>query len=562
MSRSIRAVWLLALLAPACRSASEYRKQADRDVYGLVRSRRAELGIGDGSFTIEPPSDSLRERLLRGDAPSLGDLTLVQCLEIAAENSREYRTRQEALYLAALDLTLERWHFSVKERGILAASAEHQEPLDDRANASGDLALSKLLGTGAVIVGNIGLDLTRNLTTHDDWNPISSLGLAITQPLMRGSGSLVVKEPLTQAERNLVYAVRTFERFRRTFAFDVASRFYDLLQTVDGVRNQEANYDNLQKLAERNRALAEAGRLDDIQAGQARQEELRSLDALLGARARLEGQKDQFKLFLGLPPQIELAYDSGELERLAGQDLAPVDLDPDKAAEIALTARLDHRNLVEQEEDGDRHVLVAEDALRAGLSLAASYEQPSETDQPGKFNLRDASWSVGAVLDLPLDRLEERNAYRAATIAAQDADRSLELSADSIRAELRDELREMRSTLESWRIQQSAVELATRQVESADLKLQAGRALTRDVLDAQDDLLEAKNAASAALVDYTLARLSLFRDLELLRVDESGVRVDLETFEEYISDGAGGGGGGVRIGEAPAVAGVDPEMQP
>ncbi len=539
MSRSIRAARLLALVAPlcaeGCRSAAEYREQADRDVYRLVSERRATLGIGDGSFTIDPPKGSLRERLLRGESTGLGELTLVQVLEIAAENSRDYRSHEEALYLAALDLTLERWNFAVQQRGVLAAGIDKEPGLPEEATGSGDLVLSKLLGTGALIVGNIGLDLSRVLTTHDTWNPVSSLGLAITQPLLRGAGTLVVTEPLTQAERNLVYAVRNFERYRRTFAFDVSARFYAILERADEVRNQESNYQNLQKLSERNAALAEAGRLDDIQAGQARQDELKSLDALLSARENLESLKDQFKIFLGLPPQVEIAYDSKELERLAGEDLAPIQLDPNRGAELALLRRLDHRNLVEQLDDGERHVIVAADALRAGLSLTAAINQPSRPGEIGTFDWKDASWSVGAVLDLPLDRMQERNAYRQAMIAAEDARRAVESSEDSIRSSLRDDVRQTRSTLESWKIQVSAVDLAARRIESTDLKLQAGRAVTRDLLEAQDSLLEAKNAASEALVDYTLSRLALFRDLELLHVDENGIQVDTQTLQGFLA---------------------------
>jgi outer membrane protein TolC len=383
-----------------------------------------------------------------------------------------------------------------------------------------------VLGTGAVVVGNIGLDLTRSLTTGDSWNPIGRMGLAITQPLLRGAGAKIALEPLTQAQRDLVYAVRAFERFRRTFAFDVATRFYALIEQQDSVSNQEKNYDNLQKLSDRNAALAEAGRLDDVQAGQARQDELRSRDTLLQARSRLEFDKDAFKVFLGLPPETDLAFDAGELERLAEQDLSPIELDETRAIDLALATRLDHLNTVDQGEDAVRHVAVAEDALRAGLSLAATWGNSSEVGKPGKFNFQDSTWTVGAALDLPLDRLLERNAYREALISSEVAQRSLELSADAIRSALRQELRETKSKLEGWRIQLNAVDLAARRIESTDLKLQAGRAVSRVLLDAQDALLESRNAASSALIDYTLSRLALFRDLELLRVDAAGIHVD------------------------------------
>jgi len=99
-------------------------------------------------------------------------------------------------------------------------------------------------------------------------------------------------------------------------------------------------------------------------------------------------------------------------------------------------------------------------------------------------------------------------------------------SADRIRAELREDLRQTTNRAESWRIQKIAVDLAARRIESTDLKLQAGRADTRDLLEAQEALLDARNGASAALIDLTLARLALFLDMELLRVDESGVHAE------------------------------------
>src|SRR5207247_5624988 len=55
----------------------------------------------------------------------------------------------------------------------------------------------------------------------------------LTQPLLRGFGTEIVREPLTQAERNVTYQVRSFERFRRTFAVRVITAYYRVLQDHD-----------------------------------------------------------------------------------------------------------------------------------------------------------------------------------------------------------------------------------------------------------------------------------------------------------------------------------------
>ena len=46
---------------------------------------------------------------------------------------------------------------------------------------------------------------------------ISALPISFVQPLLRGGGRAVTLEPLTQAERNLLYAVRAFALFRQQF---------------------------------------------------------------------------------------------------------------------------------------------------------------------------------------------------------------------------------------------------------------------------------------------------------------------------------------------------------
>lgn len=525
---ALLAALVLFVAVLGCKSSVDYRKDADDEAYKLVASRREKLALDSGAFTIEPAKDSLRQRILRGEQVSDAPLSLVQCLEIAAENSRDYQTRKERLYLAALDLTLERWRFAIQKGGTLNALVEGTGDEAERASGGANFSFSKLLGSGALVVGNLGLNLTRGLLSSDGWHPTSDLGVSVTQPLLAGFGERIVKEPLTQAERNLVYEVRAFERFRRTFAFDVASRFYKLLQSADSVTNQENNVDNLEKLSVRNRALAESGRLSDIEVGQARQNELTSKNNLLTARQRQEQLRDDFKLFLGLPVSHTLQLDAGAMAEIEREKDAQVDYDEAIATNYALQNRLDHVTVLDREEDSVRRVGVAEDALRAALSLKADANLSSADGKPLKFTPSETQWSLGLNLSLPFERLPQRNNYREALINHEVAVRASADSEDQIRADLRDDLRSAANRRDSYSIQLNAVELATRRIESTRLKLDAGRADTRDLLEAQDSLLSAQNAVTGALIDYTLARLRLFLDMELLRVDSNGIRVEPE----------------------------------
>jgi outer membrane protein TolC len=509
----------------ACKSAAEQEASADRAVYAILEQRRNELFAHDDQFTIEPPPDSLRQRLLRGE--TVEPLSLVDALEIAAENSRDYQQQKETLYLTALDLTLARYAFQVQQNGEFGAliNGDFENGATDAA-VTGDYALTKLLGTGAAIIGNIGFSLARTLTSSDDWDLTSNYAFSVTQPLLRGFGERIVKEPLTQAERDVVYQVRSFERFRRTFAVDVCSRYLRILQQHDQVANEERNYANLLGVRERNQELANAGRLSDIRVDQARQEELRSENTLIEQRQRLETSLDAFKLFLGLPVESVIDVRVDALDKLTREN-APL-IDERTAIDAALLQRLDYMTALDRVDDRDRKVDVAADGLRAALDVTGRVSGESVEGQPLYFERQDAQFTVGATLDLPIDRLRERNIYREALINRDQARRDSVELADSITADIRASLREAVATLESLAIQRDAVRLAERLVESTRLNFDAGRAETRDILEAQDELVQAQNAVTAARIDHHLARLALWRDIEALTVDENGIALDTQ----------------------------------
>ena len=525
----------LGLTCAACRSTSDHVADADREVYGILEKRLAALAAGDVHFSIEPPKDSLRLRLLAGTSESLSPLTLVECLRIAAEDNERYRSAREGLYLEALGLTLDRWRFGLQPSA--GADASLTGTGDDSSSASfgGNFQLRRLLGSGAQVVADIGASLFRVVTTGDGFDLVTDLGLSITQPLLRGFGSAVTLEPLTQAERDLVYQVRGYERFRRTFAVEVAGQVYGILESYDSLSNEERNLENLSVLRTRNERLAEAGQLSEIQADQARQDELRSEIRLVARRAALERQLDQFKIFLGLPVEVEIAVDRGEFDRLDDEDALLSALDATRSVEFAQTNRLDVATSAQGVEDAERALGLAADDLRAGLGLAAGVDSTSANNNPTSHRAGELRWSLALDLDLPIDRLPERNAYRSALIRLEASRRAHGRFLDRISADVRDAIRSARDARDRYRIQINAVELAARRVRSSELNLQAGRASTRDLLEAQDALLEAENARTAALIDYTLASLALYLELEILRVDADGIHVDPELSAQLVA---------------------------
>jgi hypothetical protein len=153
-------------------------------------------------------------------------ITLDQSVELALFNSREYQSAVEGLYLAALPVTDERFAFAAQGFALGQAIREQAGRLSKdgsqntwAANATG--GFTKLFSTGALLLVQFANQTVVNLGTLANAQARtisqSTASLDIVQPFLRGGGRAVTLEPLTQAERNLLYAVRDYARFRQGF---------------------------------------------------------------------------------------------------------------------------------------------------------------------------------------------------------------------------------------------------------------------------------------------------------------------------------------------------------
>ena len=133
--------------------------------------------------------------------------------------------------------------------------------------------------------------------------------------------------------------------------------------------------------------------------------------------------------------------------------------------------------------------------------------------------------------DKPLDKLRERNTYRSELIDLERAKRNYTEQRDRVLQEVRLNWRRYVRTGRSYDIQARSVALAEKRVESSVMKLDAGRAIARDVLEAQDALVRAQNSMAADLVSFKVASLELARDMDILRVGASGQLE--ESYDDY-----------------------------
>ncbi len=370
-----RGLWLLsALIAVGC-SRSWYRQQADCETYPLVSERAfgpsSAVGNPDltpqpgsrladpfnpdanpkppddpnaavfmaqpGGFTgskrwgrygvtdqIEPPG---WETVLGLNEQGVLKLDQQRSAEVALLNSREYQLAREQLYIVALSLTLNRFEFATQWFGGVGPSftrvGSGGVPTETNAlNVTGGRGFSRFLPAGGQLLTNFANSFVWEFTGGTS-TVNGSLSATLIQPLLRGFGRDVRLESLTQAERDTLYAVRDFARFRKQFWAGVSVQpdgYLGLLLQVQALRNARENLKSQEENYARTEFAYQGNRRSVVDVDQAFQGLLQARQQILNAEVDLESSLDQFKRRLGLPPRLKTELDDEPLNQFVVLD--------------------------------------------------------------------------------------------------------------------------------------------------------------------------------------------------------------------------------------------------
>jgi outer membrane protein TolC len=542
-----------ALALTSCTSA--YRKSADKETYRTIKQKTPLVKNMDEHFTIEQTNVlSLQDLPINAEVHDfLGPdaehergarvVNLEDALALAVQQSRSYQARKEQLYLSGLSLTLARHQFapifsaqgSVNYGGQTELGTEivpdpiTGEPkvvltdrIVERVAASGSVGAGWLIRDVGRITTALTADFLRFVTGDSRVTTHSQLSAQFLRPLLRDAAFKTQTEALIQAERQLLYDLREFTRFRKDFSVQTASAYYAVLGSRDAVRNAYLNLESSRKNAERTRALAQEGRVTQSDLGRLEQQELTTESTWNNAIRTYKQALDNFKLQLGLSVDANVALDDQELEALT---IRHPDLSADDSIQVALAARLDYMNTKEQLDDAERKVDLAANLLLPRVDLAANVVVGSNPADNGAFVLPDFdryNWSAGFLVDPGLDRKAERNAYRTALISRDRAARAIVQQEDEIKLQIRDSWRTLDQAKRNYEISEIGVKLAERRVEEQDLLAELGRAKAQDQVDAQNDLISSRNQRTQALVSHTIARLQFWNNMGILYIKDNG----------------------------------------
>ncbi|MHC4441681.1 MAG: TolC family protein [Planctomycetota bacterium] len=475
------------------------------------------------------------------------ELSLADALAYAFEHSRDFQTAKEDLYVKALELTLERHMWTPRLMGeidSLYANYGQIRNFDHAMDAIALIGVEQNLPYGGTVTAQVLNTLMRDLTHHITSGETGQILIEANIPLLRGAGK-VAYESRYQAERKLIYAVRTFTRFRRSLAVDIAGDYFSLQQLRQEIVNAEQSIKSL--TFERDRAYAkviEQGgskeKLTKLDVDRADQDRLVAENAKSISIEAYQTALDEFKISIGMSIEtpIDVQYpEEPAKETVTNGKMQPSTLEeairmPDvtekEAIRVALKYRLDLLNDLDAINDARRGVWIAKNNLLPNLDAFGSVQLDTN---PAKlntlsYNSERTTWRAGLNLELPLDRKEERNALRSAIISKRQSLRNYEQAKDFVRLQVRRAMRQLYQAQTSLGIQIAATKLASKRSDFVKERLmnpRKGETLNnRDFVEAEEDLLEARNQLAQAQAQLLLAILEFRRDTGTLRIDEEG----------------------------------------
>lgn len=449
------------------------------------------------------------------------ELTLAEALRISQSQSREFLSAQEEYVLSAISLLIQRHRFDPRLFNTTSVTIGGQG--DDGRFTSvlsilNELGVVKQFENGGQVAASWILNASEDLRNGatDRYTQSSEIVLSGNFPLLRGSGT-VASEALIQAERNVVYAARNFERFRRQLFVSIASDYIRLLQRLAAIENQQRRIESLEILYAETQAKADAGQLRGFEISIAESDLLDARASLASLQDQYRLTEDRFKIRIGLP--VDQAIRVSPMQLM----LPDPDIQPNEAMSRALEYRLDLQNSRDQVLDSRRAVANARNGVLPDLDVNARVGLPTDPDvsEGGlSYDPDELSYSAGIMLDLPLDRLEERLRVRQSIIQLEQQIRGYEQDRDNVVIDSRASVR----GVELARLQ---LTLAERQVET-NRRRQRGQELDRDnvtpqeIVDTQNALLSAENARDQALADLRVAILNYLLSTGQMRVTDTG----------------------------------------
>ncbi len=413
--------------------------------------------------------------------------------------------------------------------------------------------LSGRLPTGTFYrLYDLEVSKTETSSPVESLNPLweASLGFSVGQELLRGFDISSNRVSVVISKKNRDISVHEFRRMVSKTLFSLERDYWSVIAATHNHELEKKAYELARDLEERTGIKVEAGVLPRVALTQAKAETAARKVRLINSENALNMSKDILKNNLSLPLEepLELLETATSMSEIQEEDF--------KESDAVATAFEKRPELLRARSEIEKTKALSGFYSRQRLprlSVEASLEyigvggsenpdriifgnsDPSQGISPpfsGSSNAYDSirdrdfpSWSVTGVLSVPIFGRTSSGAYAKARAEHNRSIVNYRKQKDMIRLEVRNSIREIESSLKRMQAAYLSVELAREVLLNEEEKFKAGLSTTREILEAQRDLISAESAGISAFAGYRIA-LSDFERAKGTMIESNSFIID------------------------------------
>jgi outer membrane protein len=396
-------------------------------------------------------------------------------------------------------------------------------------NTGYGLGINGLLPSGTVWSADLGTNRFETNNTFYFLNPYwnSDLTLSVTQPLLRGFGTLVNRSGIVVARNSRAQSAEAFEILVVNTLQQVESSYWDLVAARRAVQVAEQSMSLAQRLLNETQERVKVGTSAPIDLVQSEAGVATRKQAVITARNVASNAEDALKTVLGFDQPEEWLT---RIETTETYEFRPFLPELSSAIDTALAQRPEIRQQLLRNEILEYYTKMAKNDVMPQLDLLATYgwggiggKGETENEDTGEVIRVDEGfpdsisqigggdfphWRLGLQLGIPIGNNAAQGRLAQRRFEHEQSLVQLAALKQNVISQVRFSVRALEDGAAAVEAAIASEELANRNLEAEQTKFANGLSTNFQVLQIQDDLAAAELALIRAYLNYRKANIA------------------------------------------------------
>lgn len=477
---------------------------------------------------------------MTGTAGAL-DLSVQEAISIALENNRDIQIEKENVVVSEGEITTQKGIFDPilnissfyndGETPTVSTFIPRGTVNQQNFNVTGNLEGKFSTGTFYDVL-NFSSTRTETDSPLDDLSPnwFNNLSFSIGQELLRNFGVNVNNTFVITARRSNQISEKEFENVITNVILDVESRYWLLVASKQNLELERTALELAQDLQRRNEIQVEVGVLPRVSVTRAKSEVAAREVDVIRAENTLQAAEDNLKNVLAMDLAEEInTTDEPTTEVFQFDEQESLDEAYRERPEIKQAKlNIENRETLKGYYSNQRLPRLA---IEGGIQLQGlgGDENPDRLSFGGEpepipsqflgsseafsqiFGADFTTWQILGVFSFPIFNRTAKGEYVKARAEFDRSVITLKKTQDDVALDVRSAIREIKNSLRAIDAAHVSVELAKEVVINEQERLNVGIGTTREVLEAQRDLIDAGVREITAIANYNIALAELER---------------------------------------------------